>query len=104
MTLYLIHHRTTLLGRHVESYSATDDSERKLIEDIKDGQYGEPLKILEIDDTSRWQTLCNDATEDIAIKFHNLIKHDPTYDIREHQEQLEFLQEQGVVRLGIAAE
>jgi hypothetical protein len=99
--IFVIESKHIIAARVSYEWHATDDPRSTLIRDIITDQYGEPVRILEIDDVSRWQTLAADVTEDIAREIYQLL---PGGDICERPWLLEFVQAQGFMTHAVAAE
>jgi hypothetical protein len=80
------------------------DSERALVDDIRMGHIALPTTVYLLEPYSQdhggWYL---DVTKRIAQAFHDSVKWDATYSIREHSDVLEWLQGNDVVSLHMEA-
>jgi hypothetical protein len=88
------------------------DSERALVDDIRMGHIALPTTVYLLEPchppTALWafgnyHGLFFDVTKRIAQAFHDSVKWDATYSIREHSDVLEWLQGNGVVSMQLEA-
>jgi hypothetical protein len=80
------------------------DSERALVDDIRMGQIALPTTIYLLEPwPNRPGGFYLDATKSIAQAFHDSVKWDATYSIREHSDVLEWLQSNDVVSMQLIA-
>jgi hypothetical protein len=83
------------------------NSERALVDDIRQGHIALPTTVylLEPYNIANGDScgLYIDATKRIAQAFHDSVKWDATYSIREHSDVLEWLQSNDVVSMQLIA-
>jgi hypothetical protein len=81
------------------------DSERALVDDIRLGHIALPTTVylLEPNVALSFGGLFFDVTKRIAQAFHDSVKWDATYSIREHSDVLEWLQSNDVVSMHLEA-
>jgi hypothetical protein len=79
------------------------DSERALVDDIRMGHIALPTTIYLLEPFENNYGMYIDATKRIAQAFHDSVKWDATYSIREHSDVLEWLQSNDVVSMQLIA-
>jgi hypothetical protein len=79
------------------------DSERALVDDIRLGHIALPTTVYLLDPVDEGRGIYHDETQIIAQAFHDSVKWDATYSIREHSDVLEWLQSNDVVSMHLEA-
>jgi hypothetical protein len=79
------------------------DSERALVDDIRMGHIALPTTIYLLEPFENNYGMYIDVTKRIAQAFHDSVKWDATYSIREHSDVLEWLQSNDVVSMQLIA-
>jgi hypothetical protein len=83
------------------------DSERALVDDIRMGHIALPTEVYLLEPYRYFKTFSGgmylDVTQRIAQAFHDSVKWDATYSIREHSDVLEWLQSNDVVSMHLEA-
>jgi hypothetical protein len=83
------------------------DSERALVDDIRQGHIALPTTIYLLEPYHYFKTFSGgmylDVTQRIAQAFHDSVKWDATYSIREHSDVLDWLQSNDVVSMQLIA-
>jgi hypothetical protein len=79
------------------------DSERALVDDIRMGHIALPTTIYLLEPFENNYGMYIDVTQRIAQAFHDSVKWDATYSIREHSDVLEWLQSNDVVSMQLIA-
>jgi hypothetical protein len=79
------------------------DSERALVDDIRMGHIALPTTIYLLEPFGYIDGVYLDVTQRIAQAFHDSVKWDATYSIREHSDVLEWLQSNDVVSVQLIA-
>jgi hypothetical protein len=82
------------------------DSERALVEDIRQGHIALPTEVYLLEPHNTINDgfgMYLDVTQRIAQAFHDSVKWDATYSIREHSDVLEWLQSNDVVSMQLEA-